>query len=65
MGFFSKEVEDYTDLEKISLNTWLWKYGANLSLGGYIYRLLEEKGRADDKFILQVKRIAKECGWRI
>ncbi|MGB4588970.1 MAG: hypothetical protein WBI17_07015 [Clostridiaceae bacterium] len=26
---------------------------------------LEEKGRYEDKFVLQIKRVAKECGWRI
>ncbi|MQR94193.1 hypothetical protein [Fictibacillus phosphorivorans] len=26
---------------------------------------LMEKGRHEDKFVLQIKRVAKECGWRV
>lgn len=28
-------------------------------------KVINDKGRADDKFIQQVKRVAKEIGWRV
>ena len=113
LKFFSNEVEEYLDSEKISLiksylheieknlnweelnkgKSWtdeelrvVFSFAPNkeniLKVGkafkrGYgsieqIYRWaatsdkgLEEKGRHEDKFVLQIKKVAKECGWRV
>lgn len=111
MEFFSNEVEEHTDLEKISLiksylveiekkqnydeinkgKPWsdeelrvIFSFAPNkeniiklakaFKRGSgsieQIYRWaatpnkrLEEKDKQDNKFILQIKRISKECGW--
>lgn len=113
LRFFSNEVEEYTETEKISLirsylheiekiqnweelnkgKSWtdeelkvVFSFAPNkeniLKVSkafkrGYgsieqIYRwaatpdkVIDEKGRQEDKFVLQIKRVAKECGWRV